>query len=305
MLLAAAWVVGYGSSRFSHEVDRASVVVPEPLELTREVSWSARYHRALELPGGLARRLALLQGQDQASDQGARELLESGKLDWSERLNVLRAWAQRDPAGCWVWQRQQPDYIVGWTVIAPEWAQRDMKAVMTALQTMPFTQKIHAQEILLRLWLSGDATLSRQIEPYLDSLADLRGSRLSSYNIPKEGRDTLVERLLALPQGRARSTLVRDYAAVLFQEDWQKGLTFTQRFPGPEREALLEQLATTAFSQHSKPNSEAEAWGRQWLEEEATPVARTRVAMAYLRHLAARDPAAALAWASQWLEGQP
>lgn len=313
LLLAAAWVLGYETGRRGSAGAGRKVVpsAPAPPSLVAEKSPQARRQEALGLPGGLARRLALMRLNEQAGgSEDARALLENGRLSPDEYARVLRRWAERDPAACWAWWSQQEQAEDQGSMIFECWARRDWPAALQAMRGEDWEKTRGAAEHLLTLWAEGDSELAPKLEGSLGAFAGLYAGAPYRWAMSEE-REAIAARLLALPAGSAREILLPAFAEGLFHKDWSKAVAFAQNLPEGERASVLEKLAATGLGQGSylwgnlERPPEREAWALRWLEEEAGDGVRARLGKDAVRALQGKDPAAALAKAQEWLAGAP
>lgn len=306
------WARGHLAATGAAARELAAVPLAPPASQT--ASLQAQRERLLRQPGGLARRLALFRLSEGAASHGDfAAMLEDASLSSEEVSRLVQQWAERDPAACWEWQlaggRSGVDYT---SIIFHAWAKKDPEAAAVAVRSAPADKRYSAAEAVLGVWFRDEEGLAARLAPYLDEISGYDNSAASRWSrVDADGQYSA--RILALPPGPARSNFLRGYGSGLFDRDWEKGVAWASQIPEADRQAVLAAFAAAAFAGgrtvyygeqiRKEPGPERLAWAQKWFAEEADEPTRSRLGPRYVETLSATDPAAALAWAQEWLGG--
>lgn len=254
---------------------------------------------------GLARRAERLAGQEVGGVADLMRLSRSGGMAASELGQLVLRAAKLDPEGTWDWingpdvsPNRRSSYR---QMVAGIWFVREPEAVLSRLAATN-SDDWQIAGSLVGFLFSKDPAESAVARKHLDALVALASPSPTSFFLPRdEGNAAL---LLALPEGRARDALTRQYATSWVEEDivaaraWMKGL------PDATQVEIMESFVERGGIQYNT-SPEIRAAAAAWVQQEADPAARARLGPALVEWMAKEDPSAALAWASENLSAAP
>ena len=255
---------------------------------------------------GLARRADRLATAEAANPALLERLTRAGSLSQSDRWELVRRSAQADPEGTWTWLESQ-DFSDNERnnlrrIIAQVWFPLEPEALLGRLDATSYDDWQIAGS-LVGLLFSKDPTEVAAATRHLDALVALASpNSTASFYLPRDESSAAL--LLALPAGRARDTLTRQYATSWLEEDVVAARAWMKNLPETTQAEIMGSFVERGGIQYNT-SPETRAAAAAWIRDEADPAARARLGPALVEWMARNDPATALAWASENLSAAP
>lgn len=276
---------------------------PDPPPVAEAAAAPAPIKPRVELRG-LARRADRLTAAEASNPALLERLTRAGSLSSSERWELFRRSAQADPEGTWNWLESQ-DFSDNERqnlrqIIAPILFALDPQALLARLDATSYDDWQIAGS-LVGLLFSQDHKASAAARQHLDVLVALAGPMPTSLRLPfHESTSTL---LLSLPEGRARDTLARQYAARWLEKDVDAARAWMKNLPEPMQLEIISGFVERGLK--FGRSREDQAASAAWVQNEADATTRARLGPSLVEWMAREDPAAALEWATAHLSAAP
>ncbi len=257
---------------------------------------------------GLARQTQRLAGQDCHSAAALERLYRGGRLSEDEFRQALAQAAEKDPVGTWEWLGEQgfDRGLLGESraVVFAAWFKHDATAALGRLETLPSYEAGQLVARVLGQVAGGDPAQATAVRAHLDRMMDLLGSQVGEVYFPERNADSAA-RLLALPDGLARDRLLGGFMTGWLMQDPAAAAAFLRSQPPELRQRSMVELCKKALLYGRTESDEAKQLATDWLLKEAPPGIRMQFGPRLADEMAKQDPAGALKWAAENLDGKP
>lgn len=276
---------------------------PDPPPVSKTAATPVPVKPRIELRG-LARQADRLATAEAANPALLERLTRAGSLSPGDRWDLVRRSAQADPEGTWAWlvsqdfSDQERNNLR--SIIAQVWFPLDPQALLGRLDATSYDDWQIAGS-LVGLLFSEDPKAASAARQHLDTLVNLASPSPTSFFLPNN--DSTSALLLALPEGRARDALTRQYAAWWLEDDVAGARAWMKNLPEAMQAEIMGSFASRGIQHGTKPETRAAV--AAWIRDEADPTTRARLGPVLVEWMAREDPAAALAWASENLSAAP
>lgn len=253
---------------------------------------------------GLARRADRLVTAEAANPALLERLTRAGSLSPSDRGDLVHRSAKADPEGTWAWLESQDfnDHVRNnlRQIIAQAWFPLDPHALLGRLDASSYDDWQIAGSLIGQLF-GEDPKAAAAARQHLDALVNLASPSPTSFFLPNNDHTSAL--LLALPEGRARDALTRQYAAWWLENDVAAARAWMKDLPEVTQAEIMGSFASRGIQHGTKPETRAAV--AVWIRDEADPTTQARLGPVLVEWMAREDPAAALDWASSNLSAAP
>lgn len=233
------------------------------------------------------------------------QLYQSGRMSPGDLSEAIRRSAEADPKGTWEWvdELEVSDFEKQCfrEEIARIWFARDPDAMVARLDPGDYHLWPIAG-ILLDQLASDDPKAAKAVREHLDELITASASAYTWSPKPGEQSAALLE---TLPDGLSRDALIRKFAQDWLEKDTTAARAWLAKLPKDQQNDILEHFAGSMLSSFNGPSREGRALAMEWIQTEAPPAVRARLGPSLVETMAAKDPAAAMAWAQENLSSAP
>jgi hypothetical protein len=253
---------------------------------------------------GLARRAERLSGFESATVADLEKLRRSGQAGFEDIARLMEqrtdgfdlAWNWIEDAG---FNSSERELLFG--TLANKWFDRDPEACLARIAALDYMKSVALAGRLLGKLFSESPEQAELVRKHLGTLVPLLGVVGGGMaELPPASPENM-KLLLSLPEGTARTTLLRHFANRWIESDPAAAMAWLEGQPAEISSSVLERHAANMLQPHSTPSEAELKMATDWLATKASRGALSRLGPDWVATMAKTNPAAALEWAHMHL----
>jgi len=255
-------------------------------------------------PKGLAHRAERLSALESASLADLEKLRRSGRATIEDFVRLMAQRADGFEA-TWDWIEDADFNSLEreriFAALVDKWFGRDPEACLARIATLDYFKSITLAGRLLGKLFSESPAQAELARKHLDTLVPLLGVVGGSMPELPHASPENMSLLMSLPEGTARTTLLRHFASRWIKSDPAAAIAWLEGQPADISSSVLESHAANLLRPNSTPSESELKMATDWLSTKASPGALSRLGPDWVATMAKTNPAAALEWAHKHL----